>query len=112
MNLVEILIIAVLAVAVFFALRRMIRMRKSGGCGPGGCGVFCAAPHDQNAEKRRLRLRLCRLRKSLYRSAQKVKTGYLRFLHSRSSLVPVGGSAVLSRESIKRVKVFRFLSIL
>lgn len=39
MNLVEILIIAVLAVAVFFALRRMIRMRKSGGC---GCGCGCA----------------------------------------------------------------------
>ena len=45
MNLVEILIIAVLAVAVFFALRRMIRMRKSGGCGCGcaDCDKACTA---------------------------------------------------------------------
>lgn len=45
MNLVEILIIAVLAVAVFFALRRMIRMRKSGGCGCGcaDCDNACTA---------------------------------------------------------------------
>ena len=41
----EILIIAVLAVAVFFALRRMIRMRKSGGCGCGcaDCDKACTA---------------------------------------------------------------------
>ena len=45
MNLVEILIIAVLAVAVFFALRRMIRMRKSGGygCGCADCDNACTA---------------------------------------------------------------------
>ena len=45
MNLVEILIIAILAVAVFFALRRMIRMRKSGGCGCGcaDCDKACSA---------------------------------------------------------------------
>ena len=43
MNLVEILIIAVLAVAVFFALRRMIRMRKSGGCGCADCDKACTA---------------------------------------------------------------------
>ena len=45
MNLVEILIIAVLAVAVFFALRRMIRMRKSCGCGCGcaDCEKACTA---------------------------------------------------------------------
>ena len=44
MNLVEILIIAVLALAVFFALRRMIRMRKSGGCGCGCADCDKACP--------------------------------------------------------------------
>lgn len=45
MNFVELLIVAVLALAVFFALRRMIRMRKSGGCGCGcpDCEKACTA---------------------------------------------------------------------
>ena len=45
MNFVELLIVAVLALAVFFALRRMIRMRKSGGCGYGcaDCDTACTA---------------------------------------------------------------------
>ncbi|MBQ3372107.1 MAG: FeoB-associated Cys-rich membrane protein [Oscillospiraceae bacterium] len=42
MNMVEIAIIAGLAVAVFFALRHMIKMRKSGcSCGCSGCNGAC-----------------------------------------------------------------------
>ena len=45
MNFVELLIVAVLALVVFFALRRMIRMRKNGGCGCGcaDCDKACTA---------------------------------------------------------------------
>ena len=47
MSILDFLIIAVIAVAVFFAVRRIIRMRKSGGCScgaaGGGCSGCCAA---------------------------------------------------------------------
>jgi uncharacterized membrane protein len=45
MNLVDILIIAVIAVAVFFAVRHVVKLRKSGGCAcgsSGGCSCGCA----------------------------------------------------------------------
>ena len=42
MSIYEILIITVLAVAVIFALRRIIKMRKSGcSCGCSGCCAAC-----------------------------------------------------------------------
>ena len=44
MSLLEIAIVAVIALAVFFALRRVIRMRKNGcSCGCSGCCGSCAA---------------------------------------------------------------------
>ena len=46
MNPVDILLIVVLGVVLFFALRRTIRMRKSGGCGCGcpGCTGSAGCP--------------------------------------------------------------------
>ncbi len=44
MSLTDIAILVVIAAAVFFALRRIIRMRKSGcSCGCGKCDASCAA---------------------------------------------------------------------
>ena len=45
MSVLEIAIIAVIALAVFFALRTVVRMRKSGGCSCGcsGCSGCCAS---------------------------------------------------------------------
>ena len=45
MNIVDILIIAVIVVAVFFAVRHVVKLRKSGGCAcgsSGGCSCGCA----------------------------------------------------------------------
>ena len=45
MNIIDILIIAVIAVAVFFAVRHVVKLRKSGGCAcgsSGGCSCSCA----------------------------------------------------------------------
>ena len=44
MNPVDILLIIVLGVVLFFALRRTVRMRKSGGCGCSGGGCGCGCP--------------------------------------------------------------------
>ena len=42
MSILEIAIAAVIAAAVFFALRRIVRMRKSGcSCGCSGCCASC-----------------------------------------------------------------------
>ena len=47
MNAVDIILIIVIAAVLFFALRRTIRARKSGGC---GCGCAnCAAKCDKSA---------------------------------------------------------------
>ena len=45
MNIWDILLIALIAVAAGFALRRVIRTRKTGGCscGASGCSGNCAA---------------------------------------------------------------------
>ena len=51
MSIVEIAIIAVLAAAVFFAVRRIVKMKKSGGCSCGcaGCSKACAMAHGKEA---------------------------------------------------------------
>lgn len=43
MKLIDILLVALLAAVIFFAVRRTIRTRKSGGCGCGcpGCTGSC-----------------------------------------------------------------------
>ena len=42
MNMIELVIIAVIALAVFFALRHIVRMRKCGcSCGCSGCSMAC-----------------------------------------------------------------------
>lgn len=45
MNIVDILLILALAGVLFFAVRRTVRTRRSGGCGCGcdGCGARCGA---------------------------------------------------------------------
>ena len=45
MNIWDILLVALIALALFFALRRMYRTRKTGGCscGASGCSGNCAA---------------------------------------------------------------------
>ena len=44
MSLIEIALIAVIAIAVFFAVRRIIRMKKNGcSCGCSECNRACAA---------------------------------------------------------------------
>ena len=45
MNIWDILLVALIALAPFFALRRMYRTRKTGGCscGASGCSGNCAA---------------------------------------------------------------------
>lgn len=54
MNIIEIAIIAVIAVIVFYALRHIFKMRKSGcscccaACG-GGCGMSQKKKSDQNS---------------------------------------------------------------
>ena len=45
MNIADILVIAVIAVALFFAVRHVVKLRKSGGCAcgaSGGCSCGCA----------------------------------------------------------------------
>ena len=51
MSIVEIAIIAVLAAAVFFAVRRIVKMKKSGGCSCGcaGCSKACAMARGKEA---------------------------------------------------------------
>jgi len=43
MNLIDIALLAVLAVIVFFALRKAIRSKGSCNCGSSGCSGNCAA---------------------------------------------------------------------
>ena len=44
MSFLEIVITVLIALSVFFALRRIVRMRKSGcSCGCSGCSGCCAA---------------------------------------------------------------------
>ena len=50
MSILEIVIIAVLAVAVFFALRRIVKTRKSGGCSCGCAGCSKACPMAREKE--------------------------------------------------------------
>ena len=47
MNIYDILILAIIAVAVFFAIRRMCRTKKCGGC---SCG--CNAPGCDKGRKK------------------------------------------------------------
>ena len=66
MNIADILIIAVIAVALFFAVRHVVKLRKSGGCACGsigGCTGSCASCPL-----------LRRLHQSLRPPAQKVNT--------------------------------------
>ena len=40
MNIADILIIVVIAVALFFAVRHVVKLRKSGGCACGSAGGY------------------------------------------------------------------------
>ena len=53
MNLWDYLILAAVVIAVVFALRRMRRTRKNGGCGCGcdGCDRRCADPNDKKSTR-------------------------------------------------------------
>lgn len=51
MKLIDIVLIAVLAAVIFLAVRRTLRVRKSGGCGcgcPGCTGSSCAGKANTN----------------------------------------------------------------
>ncbi len=47
------IILAVIAAAVFFAVRSLVRQRKRGGCGC-GCSGCSGCPMNGNCSKRRL----------------------------------------------------------
>ena len=50
MNVVDIVLVAAIGAVLFFALRRTIRTRKSGGCGCGcpGCTGTCPSKKADN----------------------------------------------------------------
>ena len=55
MKLVDVLTLAVLAIVVFFAIRKVIRLKKSGGCscGTSGCNGNCAHCSQSCSNKKR-----------------------------------------------------------